>query len=375
MSSTAGRIFLSYRRGDRHFAGRLADSLVGRFGRSRVFMDVDTIEPGVDFVAAIDDAVSSCDVLIAVIGRNWLGLTDSNGRRKLDSPNDFVTLEIRTALDRGIRVIPVLIDDAEMPAEDDLPETLRRLSRRHAVDVEHNTFHADLNRILVSVDRALQAAARDNVTDNRRETEAPAATTVAPASNEVRDTGARQVPRSTDPVRQPAPATTEYTDEPTVALPHVPPLGRGNYPLQPPTRRAASERALPLLRVAVRIALWWVIFTLSIVALFGLLSTIVNPSANDILGAVFGEAFLLALIAGTARFLRREISSQRLLLERPGLDPGAIIAAQRALTRRHLQRVALVCIGVSVFLSIALVFVPTNTPNGNTTTTPVIPQG
>lgn len=375
MSSTAGRIFLSYRRDDRHFAGRLADSLVGRFGRSRVFMDVDTIEPGVDFVAAIDDAVSRCDVLIAVIGRNWLGLTDSNGRRRLDNPNDFVALEIRTALDRRIRVIPVLIDDAEMPAEDDLPEALRSLSRRHAVEVEHSTFHADLDRILISVDKALQAAARDDVTDARRGTEAPAATSAAPASNEVRDAGARQASRSTDPVRQPAPATIEGTDEPTVALPRVPTLGRGDHPLRPPTRRAASERALPPLRVAARIALWWVIFALSIFASVGLVSTIVNPSADSILGAVFAELLFLALIAGAVRLLRREIASQRLLLERPNLDPGAVTSAQRALTRRHLKRVALVCVGVSVFLAIAVVFTPTNTPNGNTTSAPGVPQG
>ncbi len=376
MSSTAGRIFLSYRRGDRHFAGRLADSLVGRFGRSRVFMDVDTIEPGADFVAAIDDAVSRCDLLIAVIGRDWLELTDSNGRRKLDNPNDFVALEIRTALDRRIRVIPVLIDDAEMPAEDNLPETLRSLSRRHAVDVEHNTFHADLDRILVSVDRALQAAARDDVTDARRGTEASAATTAASASNEVRNAGARQVPRSTDPVRQAAPARTEHPDEPTtVALPHVPTLGRGDHSLRPPTRRASSERALPPLRVAARIALWWVIFILAIFASFGLVSTIVSSSANDIPAAIFAEAFLLALIAGAARLLRREITAQRLLLERPNLDPRAVTSAQRALTRRHLKRVAIACVGVSVSLAIAMVFTPANTPNENTTSTPGVPQG
>src|SRR5690349_7262731 len=78
----ANGVFLSYRRHDRHFAGRLADRLVQRFGRERVFLDVENIVPGSDFVTAITDAVSRCDVLIAVIGPQWSGATDSRGRRR-----------------------------------------------------------------------------------------------------------------------------------------------------------------------------------------------------------------------------------------------------------------------------------------------------
>ena len=109
----SGRIFISYRRGDTSAtAGRLFDRLEGRFGVGSVFMDVDTIEPGLDFVEVIGGAVGSCDVLLALIGARWLGAVDEHGRRRLDDPDDFVVLEITTALERGIRVIPVLVDGA-----------------------------------------------------------------------------------------------------------------------------------------------------------------------------------------------------------------------------------------------------------------------
>jgi hypothetical protein len=107
------RIFVSYRREDtRHMAGRLFDRLSERSGESNVFMDVDSIEPGIDFSQAIERAVQKCDVLLALIGRAWLSETDEHGRPRLDDPDDLVVLEIKSALDRDIRVIPVLIDGA-----------------------------------------------------------------------------------------------------------------------------------------------------------------------------------------------------------------------------------------------------------------------
>src|SRR5690349_10570277 len=111
-----GGIFVSYRRQDSsHLAGRLYDRLADRFGEDQVFMDVDTIEPGVDFAEEITRAVSACKVLLAVIGPNWLAATDERGCRRLDDPDDFVRLEIEAALARGVRVIPILADDAVMP--------------------------------------------------------------------------------------------------------------------------------------------------------------------------------------------------------------------------------------------------------------------
>jgi len=104
------RIFISYRREDSApYAGRLYDRLGQHFGKDKIFMDIDTIEPGVDFVEDIEQAVGSCDVLIALIGKQWLTISDATGQRRLDNPEDFVRLEIKTALARNIRVIPALL--------------------------------------------------------------------------------------------------------------------------------------------------------------------------------------------------------------------------------------------------------------------------
>jgi TIR domain len=123
---TPGRVFVSYRRQDaRGSAGRIYDQLADRFGDAQVFMDVDTIAPGVDFTKVITEAVSTCEVLLAVIGSRWLTATDEGGRRRLDDPGDLVRLEIAAALDRDIRVIPILVEDATMPRRHELPETWR----------------------------------------------------------------------------------------------------------------------------------------------------------------------------------------------------------------------------------------------------------
>ncbi|MDV7395171.1 toll/interleukin-1 receptor domain-containing protein, partial [Arthrospira platensis SPKY1] len=116
-------VFISYRREETAgFAGRLYDRLVSRFGRERIFMDVEGIDPGVDFVEAIERAVASCRALVVVIGPGWSSVADKNGNRRLDDPQDFVRLETAAALRRSIRVLPVLVNDANMPREEDLPE-------------------------------------------------------------------------------------------------------------------------------------------------------------------------------------------------------------------------------------------------------------
>ena len=134
--SLPGRIFISYRRQETAWpAGRLDDVLVEHFPAEQVFKDVDSIEPGEDFVERITAAVASCDVLLALIGPQWLTITDENGRRRLDDPKDWVRLEIETALTRKIRVIPILVDDARMPHATQLPATLAALVRRNAVEI------------------------------------------------------------------------------------------------------------------------------------------------------------------------------------------------------------------------------------------------
>lgn len=163
MSSGTRAIFLSYRRAEtRHLAGRLADRLADRLESTQVFMDVDTIAPGADFAAVIAQEVASCDVLIALIGPTWSTVVDGRGRRRLDDPDDFVVLEIRTALVHGIHVIPVLVDGAVMPNRYDLPEGLQDLARRHSVRLDHETFRSDVAALLDAIDRILPVRAQED---------------------------------------------------------------------------------------------------------------------------------------------------------------------------------------------------------------------
>jgi hypothetical protein len=154
-----GTIFISYRRGqDAGFAGRLFDRLERTFRREALFMDVDSIAPGEDFVSILEARVAECDVLLALIGRGWLTATDEAGRRRLDNPEDLVRIEIATALAQAKRVIPVLIDDVPMPRSEDLPEILRPLVRRQATRLSHDRFKADSDRLICALKQVLVAA-------------------------------------------------------------------------------------------------------------------------------------------------------------------------------------------------------------------------
>src|SRR5215471_21763437 len=156
----SGQIFISYRRDDAaHLTGRLSDRLAAHFPKNPVFIDLD-MEPGIDFVEAIEQSVGFCDVLIAVIGNRWLISSEAEGSRRLDNPDDFVRLEIATALKRNIRVIPVLVDDASMPRASDLPDDLKALVRRNALQVSSTRFNADLERLIAALQR-LEAEQRE----------------------------------------------------------------------------------------------------------------------------------------------------------------------------------------------------------------------
>lgn len=149
-------IFISYRRDDSAgYAGRLYDRLAAHFGSQRVFMDVEGIEPGVDFVTAIEEAVGSCRVLIVIIGDEWTQARDGSGRRRLDDPNDFIRLETGTALQRGIRVVPVLVDGASMPHVDDLPDDLKPLTRRQAIEISHKQWESSTGELVRTLEGLL----------------------------------------------------------------------------------------------------------------------------------------------------------------------------------------------------------------------------
>ena len=153
------RIFISYRRDDSGgWAGRLYDRLSQYFGRDHVFMDIDTIEPGLDFAEVIEQAVGSCDALVALIGKQWLTITDASGRRRLENPEDFVRLEIATALARNIRVIPALVHGASVPGSSDLPDALKILARRKAYEISDTRFHYDVDRLIEVLDKVLGVA-------------------------------------------------------------------------------------------------------------------------------------------------------------------------------------------------------------------------
>jgi len=146
------KIFISYRReNDAPHAGRLYDHLATRFGETHVFMDIDNMRVGLDFVEQIEQAVQACDVLIAVIGKTWLTVTDEAGNRRLENPHDFVRLEIQAALDRNIPVIPLLMGEASMPKASELPEALEKLARRHAMKMSHERFRSDATRLMEQI--------------------------------------------------------------------------------------------------------------------------------------------------------------------------------------------------------------------------------
>lgn len=147
------RVFISYRRDDADgHAGRLRDWLARRFGEERVFLDVAGIDPGEDFVDKLDAELARCDIVLVVIGRQWLAITDDDGRRKLDNPEDWVRVEVATALERRIPVVPVLVRGARMPAAADLPEPLKALVRRNFIEIGPQ-WASDVERLTDAVAR------------------------------------------------------------------------------------------------------------------------------------------------------------------------------------------------------------------------------
>lgn len=141
-------IFISYRREDTEgFARGLFQSLGGALGADHVFMDVEAIGLGVDFVEAIDKSLASCGALLVLIGKDWANCTDATGRRRLDDPQDFVRMEVAKALEQEVRVIPVLVKGAKMPAPEELPEALRPLIRRQALELRHERWNQDVGQL------------------------------------------------------------------------------------------------------------------------------------------------------------------------------------------------------------------------------------
>jgi hypothetical protein len=152
-------VFISYRREDAGpYARLLKEHLSSRFPVVPVFMDLDSIEAGVDFAEAIMSALDSCVVLIALIGPKWLIVTDEENCRRLENPDDYVRFEIRTALERCVRVIPVLVDGAGVPRRHQLPADLHKLARLNALAMSYDRFEYDETRLTTVIQRVLASA-------------------------------------------------------------------------------------------------------------------------------------------------------------------------------------------------------------------------
>ena len=163
-----GAIFISYRRDDSEGeAGRLFDDLTRAFGQDCVFLDVAGIHPGMDFRKAIEDHVSSCGVLLAMIGPSWTNITNSSGQRRLDDPNDFVRIEVAAALARNIPVIPVLVHEARVPRPEQLPDNLKDLAWRNSVEITHARWNSDVQLLTQALQSYVTTPPDSALTDNQ----------------------------------------------------------------------------------------------------------------------------------------------------------------------------------------------------------------
>jgi hypothetical protein len=150
------KIALSYRRADgAAVAGRIFDRLVAHYGKNAVFMDIDSIPFGIDFRDHINNALSDTSILLAIVGPRWLS-ADTNAAPRIHDDTDFVRIEIETALQRKIPVVPLLIEKASMPSPSQLPESLRPFAFRNAAEVDiGRDFHSHMDRLIRSMDALL----------------------------------------------------------------------------------------------------------------------------------------------------------------------------------------------------------------------------
>jgi hypothetical protein len=155
-------IFMSYRRSDQiALTGRIYDRLVQKFGSEQVFKDVEDIPAGSDFRKVLEQALTRADILLAMIGPGWLNAADNQGRRRLENPDDFVRLEVATALKRDdVLVIPVLLDNAKMPAASLLPADLKDLAYRNGIVLRNDPdFNSDMKDLIAVIEKQAGEAA------------------------------------------------------------------------------------------------------------------------------------------------------------------------------------------------------------------------
>jgi hypothetical protein len=156
-ASSVPTIFLCYRREDtQDAAGRLHDRLVDAYGPERVFMDIDSVPLGVDFVEHVTEQIGRCSAVIVMIGKQWHTIKDKKRRRRLDNEDDLVRAEIRAALQQKIPVIPVTVQNAAMPQAEDLPDDIRLLARRNGIQLDATRWRTDVERLIKELDRVMK---------------------------------------------------------------------------------------------------------------------------------------------------------------------------------------------------------------------------
>lgn len=159
-TAAAPHIFISYRRNDsQDVAGRIYDALVNRFSAQCVFKDVDSIPVGKDFRKVLREAVRRAEVVVVIIGPRWLKAIDAAGKRRLEDPNDFVRIEIESALEMGIPLIPVMVSNARMVSATDLPTTIQPLVFQNGLPVRPDPdFHRDIARLIGALENIVPGA-------------------------------------------------------------------------------------------------------------------------------------------------------------------------------------------------------------------------
>jgi TIR domain-containing protein len=245
---TPGRIFISYRRDETDFpAGWLYERLAAHFGPDQVFKDVDSIELGDDFAEVIADAVGTCDVLLVLIGAQWLAITDRAGHRRLEHSDDFVRLEIEAALQRNVRVIPILLGSARMPQAHELPASLGKLVRRQALELNPNRFEADTRRLVRVVEKTLAEEEARREAEARRPTEDGRLTTVQTMAASLRADGQAEVDAAEAALRRLASDENERVAQAAQAALHSWEVeqGRRRSEAKQRTEQADEERQRP----------------------------------------------------------------------------------------------------------------------------------
>ncbi len=239
-----GRLFINYRRDDsRADSGRLYDRLAVCFP-GRVFRDVASLQPGVEWDDAIARVLGQSDACIVVIGKDWLTITDALGRRRLDDPRDSVRREIVVALQRQMRVFPVLVGGAKMPPEEDLPAELQSLCRRHAIELTEQDWDEDVRKLVMALETVLGSSSEPGAKRSLfRRGWAVAATAALGAVVAVALYSAVNRPGTSSPQGPPAANPASHQSEPVVPPPREPVAEVQRLP-DPPPRIAVSPAQL-----------------------------------------------------------------------------------------------------------------------------------